>query len=191
MNTREEWLNKVARLMRPMFNEVGSGLPERFRVTMSLTRRAKAIGTCYSPEASADGTSEILIRLDQSDPMTVAAILAHELTHAAVGVDAGHGAPFRRVALAIGLEGKMTATTAGEKFKTTVTPILEAVGPFPHAPLDWTAKKSGPKAQKGRLIKVECQECGFLVRQTRKWIEDVGPAHCPVHGAMAAEPPTE
>jgi hypothetical protein len=48
--------------------------------------------------------------------MQVAAILGHELLHAAVGVAASHKA-FRRVASGIGLAGQMAATAAGPEFK--------------------------------------------------------------------------
>jgi hypothetical protein len=182
--TREDWLNQVAERMRPLFTDAGAELPERFRITMSLTKRQKAIGVCFDRSASADGSYEILVRLDQHEPVQVAAILAHELVHAAVGVEQGHGPAFGKVARAIGLEGKLTATVPGERFVEAVAPILAEVGPFPHAPLDWAGSRSGPKKQTGRLLKVECQECGLVVRQTRKWIDEVGPAHCPEHGEM-------
>ena len=182
--TREDWLNQVAQRMRPLFAEAGAELPERFRITMSLTKRQRAIGVCFDRSASADGSYEILVRLDQHEPVQVAAILAHELVHAAVGVEQGHGPAFGKVARAIGLEGKLTATVPGDEFRASVAPILAEVGPFPHAPLDWSGQRSGPKKQTGRLLKVECQECGLVVRQTKKWIEDVGPAHCPEHGEM-------
>src|SRR4051812_42502289 len=105
----------------------------------------------------------------RSSPMSV--------VHAAVGVEQGHGPAFGRVARAIGLEGKLTATVPGDEFKASVTPILDEVGPFPHAPLDWAGSRSGPKKQTARLLKVECQECGLVVRRTKKWIDEVGPAH--------------
>jgi hypothetical protein len=63
--------------------------------------------------------------------MQVAGILAHELIHASVGVEHGHKGPLRKMANALGLEGKMTATTEGEAFKRLLAPILEAVGPLP------------------------------------------------------------
>jgi hypothetical protein len=63
----------------------------------------------------------------------VAAIVAHELVHAAVGVEQGHGPAFGKVARAIGLEGKLTATVPGERFVASVELILAEVGPFPHA----------------------------------------------------------
>lgn len=183
-------MRKVAELMRPMFAEAGAPLPEKVRVTLSLTGRSKVIGRCYSPAASGDGATEILVRLDQEKPIEVAAILAHELAHAAVGVEHGHRKPFEKVIRKIGLAGKATATTAGPEFEARVAPMLAAAGAFPHAALNFAAASSGPKKQGTRLLKVECHEdgCGLVVRQTAKWIREVGPVHCPRHGdSMRAE----
>src|ERR1700674_814989 len=46
---------------------------------------------------------------------------------------AAHGCAFAELAREIGLEGKMTATTADELFKQAVTPVLDAVGAYPRA----------------------------------------------------------
>jgi hypothetical protein len=45
-----------------------------------------------------------------------------------------------------------------------------------------------PPKQGTRLLKAMCahEECGYTVRVTSKWLE-IGPPHCPVHGAMAVE----
>lgn len=189
---REEWLNAVACALGPVFASVGAPLPKRFRVTMSLTKNSKHVGVCYAPACSADGTTEILIRLDRADEMDVAAILAHELVHAAVGCSEGHKGEFKRVALAIGLEGKMTATTPGEAFKAAVAPILKAIGPLPHAPLNFAGPKSGPKKQVARLLKAECGECGYTVRVTKTWVVCAGAPICPCNRSpMAVEMPEE
>src|SRR3546814_5613575 len=87
---------------------------------------------------SPDGFSSDLIRPDLAHapdamPAQIAAILAHELVHTAVGIPAGHGKAFKRIALGLGLVGPMRATTPGEAFLAAVAPILDAVGPLPHA----------------------------------------------------------
>jgi hypothetical protein len=132
-----------------------------------------------------------MIRPDIHAPGEVAAILAHELCHAAAGLKAGHGRAFRKVALAIGLEGPMTSTSAGEGFIALVAPILAAAGPLPHARLDLDGLTTKPKKQGSRLIKCECGECGYVVRVARKWIDEKGAPHCPEHGAMIAEFPDD
>jgi hypothetical protein len=181
VTTREEWLNKVGMAMSPWFKKLEHPLPKNWRITLSLTK-GKALGTCYSDKASKDGHYEILVRIDQDDPVIVAGIVAHELTHAALGIKMGHRGEFPVVVTALGLEGKPTATTPGPEFKKSIAPILKAVGPLPHAALDWKYS-SGPKKQTSRLLKAECGDCGYTVRVTKKWLE-VGAPHCPSHGAM-------
>lgn len=45
-------------------------------------------------------------------------------------------------------------------------------------------RPSTAKPKQGtRLKKAECSQCGYTVRVTQRWLE-VGPPHCPQHGAM-------
>jgi hypothetical protein len=67
-------------------------------------------------------------------------------------------------------------------FKRLLAPILEAVGPYPHAELH--AMTNGRKKQAARLIKCECAKCGHVARVARQWIDDQGAPHCPAHGEM-------
>lgn len=188
--TREEWLGALADSMAPWFRELGAPLP-KFRISIgfpSTGRRGQRIGECWDGAASADETFEVFIRPDRFDVLEIAGILAHELTHAAVGLDKRHGKAFRRVATAIGLTGPMRATVPGDAFKQRVAPILKKLGAIPHARLSW-GDSSGPKKQTTRMIKCECGECGYTARVARKWLEDVGAPHCPEHGEMTVEAP--
>ena len=187
--TREAWLNAATDAMRPWFTEQGASLG---KVRMSVGfmggrggAKLKAIGQCWSPLASGDQTSEIFIHPSLADAPTVLATLLHELVHAAVGVEHGHKRPFTRLAKALGLEGKMTATVAGEALAAKLATIADQLGPLPHACLDGR-ENSGPKKQSARMIKAEC-DCGYLVRLTRKWLNEVGAPHCPMHGQMHCE----
>lgn len=203
MKNRETWLHEVAESLRPVFTSLGYTLPP-FRIAVGFTSKGESgarIGECWSDRSSADGHHEIFISPILSQPLDVAATLAHELVHAAVGIEAGHGKVFRKCALAIGLTGKMTATEAGDGFKAWWEPVAEAVGALPHARLyvqGTTAPgkgggddgeegepdmvSSGPKKQTTRLLKAICphEECGYTVRVTRKWAEQAAPV-CPVH----------
>lgn len=177
---RETWLEQVAERMSPWFGSTPLP-PLRLAVGFPSTgKRGRRVGECWDRESSEDGHFEILIRPDLADPVEVAAVLAHELVHAAVGIEAGHKAPFRKLATAIGLEGKMTATVPGEAFKRNLTPILSEVGTLPHARLNFGAS-SAPKKQSTRLIKTACPVCGYTVRVTRKWLESSGAPLCPRH----------
>jgi hypothetical protein len=186
---REEWLNRVARLMGPWFDKANAPLPKNWRVSLSLMGRNKRLGVCYSDKASNDGHFEILIRIDQDDPVEVSAILCHELAHAALGIEEKHGPAFKRLVTELGLEGKATATTPGTKFKAAIKPILAHVGKFPHAALNFK-HSSGPKKQGTRMIKAECPECGYTVRVTRKWLEQGLPS-CPKGDEMTADIPDD
>lgn len=186
--TREAWLNEVARLMEPKFKEVGSPIPGNVRVSVGFTSagiRSMAIGECWDSGASKDKHFEIFLRPNLDDVIQVTGTLCHELIHAAVGLKAKHGKAFKKVALALGLTGKMTATVPGDGFKQWVRPILEKVGPFPHAALE--GRSSIKPKQTTRMVKCECDECGYVARTTKKWIEAKGPPHCPDHGAMTVE----
>lgn len=177
--TREDWLVELATRLEVLFKQHGATLP-KYRVTCGfpstggLSAKNRTIGQCWSPEASADNTTEIIIGITQDDPMRVAGVLAHEMVHAAVGVAAGHRGPFRKLALDIGLEGPMTATTEGEAFKQAAQPMLDAIGDYPHAKLDATKRKK----QGTRMIKASCTACGYTVRSTAKWIGIATPT-CP------------
>ena len=89
------------------------------RVAIGFTSRGakgKAIGECWDNRRIGDGHFEIFIRPDLAHapdamPAQIAAILAHELVHAAVGIAAGHGRAFKRVSVGLGLVGPMRATT--------------------------------------------------------------------------------
>lgn len=177
---REDWLAAVAAEMAPWFSSLGCPLPP-VRMAIGFPSKgikSKAIGECWTNECSGDGVFEIFITPRIAESERVADILAHELVHAAVGLDAKHGPKFRKIAVAIGLEGKMTATVAGEMFKQAFGPILAKVGPIPHAGLTPSARSNAPKKQSTRMIKCECEMCGYTVRTTQKWL-DLGAPICP------------
>jgi hypothetical protein len=205
---RETWLNNLAGLMAPAFEELGAPLPP-YRIAVGFPSngiKSGAIGECWDAKASGDNTFEIFIRPDKADPMEVAFVLAHELTHAAVGLKHGHKGEFARVALALGFPRPLTtAAPPTPALQAWFDEILPEVGPMPHAAMRWregsivVAKRRGggvvvpevgeerassrPKKQTTRLHKICCAECGYTVRVTAKWLE-VGPPHCPEHGAM-------
>lgn len=205
---RETWLNSIAALMAPRFEELGYPLPP-FRVSVgfpSAGLRSKAIGECWDKRASSDERFEIFLRPDRANSMEVACTLAHELTHAAVGLRCGHKGAFETVALALGFSRPLThASDPSDQLASWIEPMIERLGPIPHASLMWTGLKvkrggggivpddaegedgeptsSRPKTQTTRLKKAACSECGYTVRVTAKWL-DVGSPHCPNHGAM-------
>lgn len=183
---REQWLELATTELCALFKQHGYTLPERVRSSCgfpsksALSAKNRRIGECWSAKASADSYAEIFISPTLSDSSRVLDILAHELIHA-LHPGAGHGKAFKRTATAIGLEGKMTATVAGEAFKQWAKPVIERLGAYPHAEL---IPANARKKQSTRMLKCYCSECGYTVRVAGKWLEDMGAPHCPYHGEM-------
>ena len=188
MPSREAWLGHMVDALRPEFAGHGYPLPERIRVSCgwpsrsALSGKAKRIGEAWSHRCSADGAHETFLSPVLADPVEVGAVLVHELVHHAVGVDAGHKGPFRKLASAIGLVGPMRATTAGDALRGRLHAIAEQLGPYPHAAL---SGDNGRKKQSTRMLKVTCADCGCIVRMTRQWLDNAGAPRCACGGAMA------
>lgn len=49
--------------------------------------------------------------------------------------------------------------------------VLAALYPLPHARLDTDGETTAPRKQAARMLKCECQVCGYTVRTARKWLE--------------------
>jgi hypothetical protein len=180
---RETWLNQVTeQFIRPLFISKGFDIPKNVRLTCGLPSqkafgmKQQRIGECWSDIASKDGHFEIMISPTIADNQTVTSTLIHELVHATVGLEAGHKKPFKQCAVAVGLTGKMTATTSTDELKTIMNEWFLTVGDYPHAVL--SGMTNGIKKQSTRMIKCECEECGYTVRMTRKWLA-VGVPNCP------------
>lgn len=169
--SREEWLNAFTAKARPIFKAKGFELPEKIRVSVGfMFRSPKAIGQCWAESASSDGHREVFINPTQADSARVADILTHELCHTLFGPKEKHGKEFKRAAYGMGLEGKATATVAGDAWRAWAFPILRKLGSLPHGALDPSA--SGVKKQTTRLLKCECDACGFIFRATAKHVNE-------------------
>lgn len=180
IRTREDWLNEFVRESRPVFRDRGFTVPDLVRVSIGFTskgKKSKAIGECWNAEASRDRHFEIFIHPGLlGNRSRVADVVTHEVCHTIVP-EAKHGQPFKRVAIAIGLVGKMTETEAGPKWHDWADPIVEGLGEIPGSELNC---QSPTRAKEGtRLLKAECAACGLVFRITRKWIDAVQELRCP------------
>ena len=180
--TREQWLNLALDQLRPLFkSKAGAEIPQDARVSIGFPKGGsarKSIGECWPRARSTDKVNEIFISPVVSEPARMLDILAHEAVHAVDDCASGHGQAFKRVAVAIGLTGKMTATVAGEELKAELAAIVAALPPLTHGALDL----SGRKKQPTRLLKLECDGCGMIVRTTSKWLDTVGAPDCACGG---------
>ena len=182
--TREAWLVAATDAVRPWFAEAGKPLEAPVRLAMglpsvrALSSKNRRVGECWSATASTDGTHEIFISPVLADPVDIVGTVIHELVHAAVGLEAGHKAPFKRLATSLGLTGKMTATTVGDSLRDRLEPVLEALGPLPHA--RFTGQGSMRKKDGIRQLKTECPTCGYIARTSQKWLDLGGAPFCPI-----------
>ena len=180
--TREQWLNLALDQLRPLFErKAGASIPQDARVSVGFPgggSARKRVGECWPRARSTDKVNEIFISPVVSDPARMLDILAHEAVHAVDDCASGHGKAFKSVAVAIGLTGKMTSTVAGEELKAELVAIVAALPPLTHGALDL----SGRKKQPTRLLKLECDGCGMIVRTTAKWVEQTGCPACACGG---------
>ncbi len=175
---RETWLNELAVLMTPRFEELGKPIP-KFRVAVGWTsagKSSKVGGECWHSSNSADKVFEILCAPIIDDNMHVAAILAHELSHAAAGFKHGHKGDFAKLMAALGMKRPFTQSISGPEFEKWVQPFLDALGKLPHARImlkperqvidgddedgdqdDEGGSSNAKKKQTTRMLKATCQ----------------------------------
>lgn len=189
MNTnREAWLTQAVDALSPLFAEQGHTVPQvRVAVGWPHGGRPNTIGQCWPGVTAADGVGQIFISPVLSDATKVLAVLVHELVHAVnhMNHETGHGKEFSRIAKPLGLEGRMTATTAGEALQARLERIAEELGEFPHAALSRRPKDA---TRSGKTIKVACPvNDDFFVSMSRARINDYGYPLCPCHGDEMVE----
>lgn len=181
--TREEWLHAAINVFRSWFADTDTPLPEDLRISVGWVKPARnnskkrTIGWCFRKSAAADEISQVFISPELDNPVEILSTTLHELCHAATDGD-GHGAKFRKIALAVGLTGKMTETVAGENLAKELADLAKDLGPFPHAKLTRTMSTKG---KHGRYqTKLECSLCGFDIPSvSRKKLDEFGmPEHC-------------
>lgn len=139
---REEWLTQVAqRDIVPLLVAQCDGMclkPWRVSVGWPKGSRggkgAESIGQCWPDTQSSDKHHELFI-----SPLLGAfeaiEVLVHELVHVAAGLACNHKGEFKRLALAAGLTGKMTATVAGEELAKRIRSWLADMPAYPHGPM--------------------------------------------------------
>src|SRR4051812_1552504 len=182
---REAWLQRAIDIyFRPVFDQLGYAIPPVIHVSVGWgAGRAGAeskdiAGQCWGGSASADSYPHIFISPAVGDAAEVLGILAHELVHATLDPFLDHGKDFRDLATAIGLMGKMTATTPDMATYTQYMLLAsdgEELGPYPHSAISLLSLprlaavpelvgapprriSSGPAPQTARWFRVRCPE---------------------------------
>lgn len=186
--TREEWLEAAVDHFRPTFQQAcktsGRTIPENLKVSIGFPDKGgmakrRVLGQCWT-ESDSEKPVQIFINptiANVNGADGILSVLVHELVHA-VGIH-GHGKDFKRVALAVGLEGKMKSTTASDALVEEFTFLVdEKLGPFPHTALSGMKLFTPSKKDGTRMLKAVCPECGYTIRLTKKWAQ-VGMPLCP------------
>lgn len=184
MITREQWLEQATEMLRGgIFKDAEARLPVGSTAIIPPVRVSvgfpgggsarKRIGECWNGKASDDGIPQVFISPVLSDSVRVLDVLVHEVIHAIVP-DAGHKAPFKRIAVAVGLTGKMTATVAGPELEARLKTMVTTLGEYPHAKINLSSRKK----QTTRMLKLECKSCGFICRASQKAIDEHGIPTC-------------
>lgn len=167
---REHWLTEAIERVWPVMVERIPELPGRPEVRVSCgwpsKTPSKTLGQCFTTTSAGDGASQIFISPVLHEPVPVLGTLIHELIHAVDDCKSGHKGPFAKMAKAVGLTGKMTATVPGEELAAILNGIAEELPEYPHKGVTYT-RKSGAGS---RLLKAGCPECGYTIRVTAKWI---------------------
>lgn len=182
IRTREEWLIKAVEMLSKIFEAQGFKVPPvRISVGWPGAKSRKGlhstVGQCWNAVSAKDGVQQIFISPILNDPAEILATIMHELVHAVDGCKSDHKAGFKRIAVLVGLEGKMTATRAGATLLAVFPKVLEALGKYDHAALD-PGMPVG-RVQTNKHLKIVCAVCPYQSRTTRKQIDDHGISqHC-------------
>ena len=180
---REAWLTEAAQLIQD--EVIYPALPKShiintpFRVSVGFPPRSRAnsktIAICIASKASADLTNEIFITPQLDDSFAILEALTHEMVHQADDCHSGHRNFFASVARRIGLDGKLTATHADSKLSSYLLTVVRLLGDIPHAAINIDTAK---KKQTTRMIKIECDSCGFHFRTTQAQIDNITSWNC-------------
>lgn len=197
--TREAWLMAAIEELKPLLKQVGAVVPEKVSVSVGFAAKnvRKTLGVCFPTAATNGGVSHLFVSPMIEDAVKVLEVLVHELIHASDDCKSGHNGHFAKCARAVGLEGKLTATHAGEDLRTVLADIAKELGAYPHTKLNLAGNI---KKQTTRLLKLVCSDevCPladdngnvYTIRVTKKWIE-VGLPSCPCGATMKPDADSE
>ena len=199
---REEWLRQAITKFRPIFKAAGIDIPKDVRISIGFgptgarQENQVILGVTCARVLSETGVNEIFISPEDATAVTMLATVAHEIIHAVDDCEHGHKGPFKDMAVAIGLEGKMTHTTASEEFTKVLAKMADDLGPYPGSRMNLMGGRpvpvpgpegkpgkitSGNPSQKNRQILRTCiqdpkADCyGFKVRAAQSWLDKGNP----------------
>ena len=171
-----QWFEKATQsLSDKVFRPHGFKVPKNIRINVSEMRTANkttahtTLGRCYpthfttgkhdNPAPKREQVNIIQMNIattGKDNSVNVLDTLAHELIHAIDDNKSGHkkGGAFDKMARAIGLEGKLTSTYAGEELKGRLNGIIKTIGKFPLQEVNL----EGLRRDTNRNLKVRCYD---------------------------------
>lgn len=204
--THEHFIHDVVNLVRERLNDEDKAALDGVKIVYGTGPRGARGVTYYQvwKDAQAEGRKPLIeiCAFGQRDRVQVAGTTIHEIGHVLAGWEAGHGKPWKeaceraglRRVKAAGTNYVMTMIAPGLRQAIAALPVIE--DGEPNTGRDMGAlvvrvagvgvrggKSRGPGSG-SRMVKMQCAECGYVARAARKWIDQVGPVHCPEHGEM-------
>lgn len=180
---REAWLTDAIAMITPLIKQ-RTGLHPLKPIKASVGfasrggRKSKSgrvtTGQCCMTEHNKYHQLFIHPMFDDDSVIDMLGTLAHEVLHGSLPMHVGHRKDFSQAAKKLGLEGKPTSTTVGEELTQRLREIRDSLGVYPNE-----SYESIGGTQTTRLLKCECPMCGYVVRVTRKWIDEAGEPICP------------
>ena len=178
-NNREQWLSTAMEKMAERYLvKPAHKLPPKVAVSCGIPAGSlRAIGQCWCPSTSSDGTTHIYICPTQDDPVEILHVLLHEMVHAAVGVKEKHGPAFGRLARFLGMEGPLTSTTPSDALRSELEGLSDVLGPYPHSAVSKSKPKKpkDPKPKKIKLLPGGGRFPGYEVWVAEDQLESYGP----------------
>lgn len=183
--SREAWMLAAVEELRPVFAEAGHPIPEHVRVSVGWPggrgKKKGVVGQCWPGTSVADGIAAIFVSPVRVDPLDVLETLTHELVHA--GGICDHKRGFAAAAAKVGLVGDpaWTGTAIHPAARERFARLAEKLGTYDHAGISASERQ---RIQGTRMLKVECRDCGCVIRMTRKWLDEAGVPKCGCGGPM-------
>lgn len=180
---RETWLNLMIDKAVPLFDNAGfkiSDIRTKLKPSCSMmvgqrkSSKFGAIGQHLPTDWNAKKNHELLISPVLEDSVQVVGVLIHEMVHAiqrklyGKGVKA-HGKEFKAIAIAVGLEGKMTATTESPELKIKIEKWIKELGKYPHNKINFDDRKK----QSTRNLLLWCPDCNWSLRTSNSNLKRV------------------
>ena len=131
MRNREQYLQSVVTHFRRDLKKVGITVPP-VHISVGMTGQGRTIGLTYARLHSPDNCNQIFLTPEISDTDDAIGVVAHEVVHAILDCEYGHGREFTLLARHLGLTKPYAVVTAGPILIEKMKKIRSSLGKYPH-----------------------------------------------------------